>query len=67
MDTLGPAILFFIERLSSLWRLKCTSIIEKGAQSVSFIERFYCIYCVEWESRAIEGGKSVLIFRIRII
>ena len=30
-----------IERLSSLWRLKCTNIIEKGAQSVSFIERFF--------------------------
>ena len=27
---LGPAILSFIERLSSLRRLKCTSIIEKG-------------------------------------
>ena len=37
MDTLGPAILPFIERLSSLRRLKCTSIIEKGPQSVSFI------------------------------
>ena len=29
----------FIEKLSSLWRLKCTSIIEKGPQSVSFIEK----------------------------
>ena len=44
MDMLGPGILSFIERLSSLWRLKSTSIIEKGPQSVyiyvSFIERF---------------------------
>ena len=40
MDTLGPAILFFIERLSSLLGLKCASIIEKGPQIVSFIERF---------------------------
>ena len=30
----------FTERLSSLRRLKCTSITEKGPQSVSFIERF---------------------------
>ena len=34
---LGQAILSFIERLSFLRRLKCTSIIEKGPQSVSFI------------------------------
>ena len=38
---LGPGILSFIERLSFLWRLKCTSIIEKGPQSVSFIERWF--------------------------
>ena len=31
---LGPAILSFMERL-------CASIIEKGPQSVSFIERFF--------------------------
>ena len=40
MDTFGPGILFFIlERLSSLWRIKCTSIIEKGPLNVSFIGR----------------------------
>ena len=44
MDTLGAAILSFIERLSSLWRLKCTSIIEKGCQTVSFIERFFLLH-----------------------
>ena len=46
MDKLEPAILSFIERLSSLRRLKCTSIIEKGPQSASFIERrlFYCVF-----------------------
>ena len=38
---LGPAISSFIERLSSLQRLKCTSIIEKGHKSVPFIERFF--------------------------
>ena len=37
MDTLGLAILSFIERLSS----SKVSIIEKGPQSVSFIERFF--------------------------
>ena len=35
----------FIERLSSLWRLKCISIIEKGPQSVSFIERLFFLLC----------------------
>ena len=30
MSTFGPAVLRFIERLSSLRRLKCTSMIEKG-------------------------------------
>ena len=56
MDTLGPGILSFIERLSSLQRLKCTSIIGKwnfwdlkvrGFSIVSFIRsvlylRFHC-------------------------
>ena len=37
MGTLGPAILSFIERLSSLWRSKYTDIIDLGPQSVSFI------------------------------
>ena len=32
---------YFTERLSSLRRLKCTSIIEKGFHSVSFIESFF--------------------------
>ena len=31
---LRPAILSFIERFSSLWRLNCTSVVEKGPQSV---------------------------------
>ena len=35
----GPAVLSFKVRLSSLWRSKYTSIIEKGPQNVSFIER----------------------------
>ena len=33
----------YIERLFSLRRLKCTSIIEKGPQSLSFTERFFPI------------------------
>ena len=44
MDTFGAAILSFIERLFSLRRLKCTSIIEKGPQSVSFIERLSSLW-----------------------
>ena len=36
---LGSTILFFIERLPSLWRLKCTSMIEKRPQSE---RRFVC-------------------------
>ena len=40
-------ILSFIERLSSLWMFKCTSIKEKGPQSV-FIESVYyqVFYCI---------------------
>ena len=34
MDTLGLAICSFIQRLPSLLRSKCTSIIGKGPQSV---------------------------------
>ena len=34
-----PAILSFIERFSSLQRYKCASVIEKGPQSASFVER----------------------------
>ena len=45
---LGSSILYLIERLSSLWRLKCTSVIEKRPQSVSFKERFF--YCVRGSS-----------------
>ena len=44
MDTLEQDLLFFIERLSSLWGLKCTSIIEKGPQIVSFIERLSSLW-----------------------
>ena len=40
---MGPAILSFIERLSSLRRLKCTSIIEIAPQNVS-----YCVLYSEW-------------------
>ena len=39
---LGSSILYLIERLSSLWRLKCTSV-EKRPQSVSFKERFFLL------------------------
>ena len=42
MGTLGPAILSFIERLSSLQRLNCMSIIERGPQCVSFLGFSVC-------------------------
>ena len=41
---LGPAALSFMERLSPLWRLKCTNTIEKGPQGVSFIEREVLVF-----------------------
>ena len=44
---LGPGILSFVERLSSLWRLKCTSIIEYNREGISkcvlYREVFYCV------------------------
>ena len=42
MDSLGPAVLAFVERLSSLRRLKCTSIIE-GPRNVAIKERFFLL------------------------
>ena len=43
MDSLGPAILSFTEVVFSLEVKMYTSIIQKGPQNVSFIERlFYC-------------------------
>ena len=45
MNTFGPAILSFLERLSSLRRIECTVIIEKGPQSVSLIQRFFLLCC----------------------
>ena len=53
---------YFIKRLSSLWRLKCTSAIEKGPQSVSFIERF-CFYCVLYLEFPLS---EVLLYNIQI-
>ena len=37
-----------IERLSYLWSLKCTNVIQKRHQSVSFVERFFnCVLHLE--------------------
>ena len=36
----------FIERLSPVWRLKCTSIIEKSSKSVLYREVFFFIQSV---------------------
>ena len=50
---LGSTILSFIERLSSLWRLKCTSMIEKRPQSES---RFFVSFSSECP---LFGGSSI--------
>ena len=56
----------FIESLSSLWRLKCTSInIEKGPQSVSFIERFFPL-CTLFEVSII-GGSIYCLLNLEVI
>ena len=44
MDTLGLDVLSFIERLSFLQRLKCTSIIKRASKCVLCREGFF--YCV---------------------
>ena len=71
---IGTGHLSFIERLSSLWRLKCTSIIEKGPQSVSFIERLFSLRKLKCTSIIENGPKFVLyivllcpLFRVSII
>ena len=51
MDAFVTSQFVLIERLSFLWKVKCTSIIEKGPQSVSFIERFSIV--------AFIGGSTV--------
>ena len=40
MDMFWTGHLSLIEKLPTLWRLKCTIIIEHGPQSVSSIEIF---------------------------
>ena len=60
MDTFGQAILSFIEKLSSIRGLKCTSIIEKGPQSVSFIERFFFLLCPLLRVSIIRGSTVAL-------
>ena len=43
--TVELAIVSFIERLSSLWRLKCTSIIEKEPLLCPLWRFYYRIVC----------------------
>ena len=50
MDTLGEDILCFIERLSSLWKLKFLNL---GPQSVSFTETF--LYCSLYSECPLSG------------
>ena len=52
-------LLSFIERLSFLRRLKCTSIIEKGPQSVSFIERLSSLWGLKCTSIIEKGPQSM--------
>ena len=56
---LGAAIVSIIERLSSLWRLKCTSVIEKGSQNVSFIERLSSLWRLKCTSVIDLGPQNV--------
>ena len=56
---LGATILSIIERLSSLRRLKCTSVIEKGSQNVSFIERLSSLWRLKCTSTIEKGPQSV--------
>ena len=49
----------FIEMLSSLRRLKCTSIIENGPQSVSFIERLSSLWRLKCTGIIEKGPRSV--------
>ena len=51
----------FIERLSSLWRLKCASLVEKGPQSVSFIERLSSLWRLKCTTL---GPQSVSFIRV---
>ena len=58
-----PQSMSFIERLSSLRRLKCTSIMEK---SMSFIERLSSLQRLKCTS-IIEKGPQSMSFRLSII
>ena len=62
MDTLGPAFLKSIERLSSLQRLKCTSMIEKGPQSGSFIQMLSTLQRLKCSSIIEKTLQSVEVF-----
>ena len=72
MDTLGPAILSFIERLASLRRLKRTSIIWKETQESplqrsfsisSFIQRSYKLYTTQAQ---LQGEVYIITRKLRL-
>ena len=58
VDTFGTSHFVLYREVFSLWRLKCTSIIEKGPQSVSFIERLFSLLKLKCTS-IIEKGLEV--------
>lgn len=56
---LGQAILSFIERLSSLWRLKCIDTIGKWNLQESFIERSFLL-CFFLIKVSFIGGSTII-------
>ena len=56
----------FLERLSSLRRLKCTSVIKKGPQSVSFIERLSLNCTREGTTKYVIYRKVVLSLEVKM-
>ena len=57
MDTFGTSHFVLHIEVVLLWRLKCTSMIENGPQSASFIERVFLSYFLFGVS--IIGGSTV--------
>ena len=62
MDTVGPAILSFIERLFSLWRLKKRMDTLESA-ILSFIEMLFSL----WRLKDLEVREDFPLFEVPII
>ena len=67
----GSQSVSFMERLSSLRRLKCTSVIDNGSQSVSFMERLSSLrrlkFTRQWVSKCVVYGEVVLLLGVSFI